>query len=72
MSYITLKDVTEQAGVSLATASQAIRGVGRISEKTSEHVKQIASQLGYVPVHGQFRCDMHLLKVKQTAKLLAF
>lgn len=49
MSYITLKDVAEQAGVSLATASQAIRGVGRISEKTSEHVKQIASQLGYVP-----------------------
>lgn len=42
-----LKDIAAQAGVSVVTASRAIRGVGRVSEETQEHVRQIAEAMGY-------------------------
>lgn len=44
-----LETVAKQAGVSVATASQVMRGTGRISEKTRKKVLDVAKQLHYVP-----------------------
>lgn len=44
-----LQTVAQLAGVSLATASQVLRGAGRISEETRKKVLQAARQLNYVP-----------------------
>jgi len=44
-----LIDVAQLAGVSVTTASQVIRGTGRISEKTTDKVKRAAEELNYVP-----------------------
>lgn len=43
----TIKDVAAAAEVSVSTASRALNDNPRISEKTRERVKQIATQLGY-------------------------
>ncbi len=45
----TLKTVAEQAGVSLPAVSQAMRGVGRISETTRTKVLKAAEEVGYIP-----------------------
>lgn len=44
-----LETVARRAGVSLSTASQALRGAGRISERTRERVLKAAGELHYVP-----------------------
>lgn len=44
-----LETVAREAGVSVATASQVMRGTGRISEKTRKRVLQTAKRLNYVP-----------------------
>lgn len=46
---ITLKDVARAAGVSVATASQALRNDSNSSRATCARVQQIAKELGYVP-----------------------
>ncbi|NBD39246.1 MAG: LacI family DNA-binding transcriptional regulator [Verrucomicrobia bacterium] len=46
---ITLADVAREAGVSYGTASQAMRGVGEVAEKTAERVRAVAARLGYRP-----------------------
>lgn len=43
----TLRDVARAAGVSLASASYALRGHATVSAATQAHVAAIASQLGY-------------------------
>ena len=48
-SRVTLKDVAETAGVSLATASHALRGNGTVSEETALRVREVASEIGYRP-----------------------
>ncbi|WP_147108179.1 LacI family DNA-binding transcriptional regulator [Nesterenkonia populi] len=45
---VRLKDVAEQAGVSVGTASDALSGRGRITEETRRKVADVASELGYV------------------------
>lgn len=45
----TLANVANQAGVSIATASQVLRGTGRISDTTRNLVKAAAKKLNYVP-----------------------
>lgn len=45
---VTLKDVAAAAGVSVATASQALAGRGRMMATTRQRVQQMASDLGYV------------------------
>jgi LacI family transcriptional regulator len=49
-----LRDVARAAGVSLATASRALSEPALVREDTREHVKSVASMLGYVP-HGAAR-----------------
>lgn len=44
-----LETVAKEAGVSVATASQVIRGTGRISQKTRKKVLDVARKLHYVP-----------------------
>lgn len=44
-----LETVAKAAGVSIATASQVMRGSGRISEKTRKKVLKAAERLNYVP-----------------------
>ncbi len=44
-----LKTVAEEAGVSMATVSQVLRGEGRISEATRRKVLSAAQKVNYVP-----------------------
>lgn len=51
---ITLRDVAEAAGVSIATASRALTGKNRVSKTTVAHVTRVAERLGYrVNVFGR-------------------
>lgn len=45
----TLGTVAKEAGVSIPTVSQVLRGTGRISDKTRDRVLQAAKKLHYVP-----------------------
>ncbi|EIP98442.1 transcriptional regulator [Opitutaceae bacterium TAV1] len=45
----TLRDVAKAAGVSLASASYALRGHPTVSEATRRHVAAVAAQAGYRP-----------------------
>lgn len=46
---IGLTDVAKAAGVSVSTASRALRGEGRVSQDTVSLVRKTADRLGYVP-----------------------
>ncbi len=46
---ITIKDVAKQAGVSVATVSRALNGLGGIGEETRTHVLQVCEEMAYVP-----------------------
>ncbi|WP_211370662.1 LacI family DNA-binding transcriptional regulator [Nonomuraea turkmeniaca] len=46
---VTILTVAREAGVSKTTASDALRGSGRVSEATRAAVAQVAERLGYVP-----------------------
>jgi len=47
---VTLRDVAEQAGVSIMTVSNVINGNrARVSPETIDRVRRIAAELGYVP-----------------------
>ncbi|GAA5025624.1 LacI family DNA-binding transcriptional regulator [Microbacterium fluvii] len=45
---VTLQDVADRAGVSRATASLALRGLGRMSDETRERIRRAADDLDYV------------------------
>lgn len=45
---VTLKDVAEAAGVSISTASRALRGKA-VAPKTRARVEKVAQQLGFSP-----------------------
>ncbi|WP_336631468.1 MULTISPECIES: LacI family DNA-binding transcriptional regulator [unclassified Microbacterium] len=47
-----IADVAARAGVSKATASRALSGVGYVSEATKGRVRRAAEELGYVPSAG--------------------
>lgn len=46
---VTLQDVADAAGVSIATASRALTGKNRVSKETAAHVGRVAARLGYRP-----------------------
>lgn len=50
----TIKDVAEQAGVSVASVSRAMNGTSGISPETRDHILRIARKLNYTP-HGAAR-----------------
>ncbi|HEU5485393.1 MAG TPA: LacI family DNA-binding transcriptional regulator [Microlunatus sp.] len=45
---VRLSEVAEAAGVSIATASRSLRGLGGVSDTVAERVRGIAEELGYV------------------------
>ena len=46
---ITLKDIAEAVGKSVAAVSRALNNHDDISEETREHIKRVARELGYAP-----------------------
>jgi DNA-binding LacI/PurR family transcriptional regulator len=49
---VTIRDVAAASGVSLMAVSKVLHGRGagvRVSEKTAEHIRKVAEQLGYRP-----------------------
>ena len=44
-----MRDVAKRAGVSPMTVSRALKGTGKVSEKTREHVLSIVREMGYLP-----------------------
>ncbi len=49
MGYIRLKDIAEKAHVSINTVSRALKGKNDIGKETTELVRKIADELGYIP-----------------------
>lgn len=49
LKKVTIKDIAKKAGVSVATVSRALNGLGGISEETREYVLGICEQMAYVP-----------------------
>ncbi len=45
----TLRSIAHLAGVSITTVSDALNGVGRLSDEVRERVSAIAREVGYVP-----------------------
>ncbi|MCC6755569.1 MAG: helix-turn-helix domain-containing protein, partial [Solirubrobacterales bacterium] len=43
----SLQHIADKAGVSVATASLALRDKGRISQDTRRRIKQLAEECGY-------------------------
>src|SRR2546423_11172331 len=46
-SRLTIRDIAELAGVSIATVSRAVNGRGDVSEETRAMVRRIAREHGY-------------------------
>lgn len=46
---VGIKEVAEEAGVSLTTVSHSLNGKGRVHERTRRHVQEVAARLGYKP-----------------------
>lgn len=44
---LTIRDVAQAAGVSTATVSRALRGLGNVDPATAEHVRRVADRLDY-------------------------
>ncbi len=49
MTRITIRDVAREAGVSIATVSNALNGSDVVQPKTREHVLEAAKRLNYIP-----------------------
>lgn len=50
---VTLKDIAEQCGVTVATVSRALQNPARHSKETTARVVQAAAELGYDPLYHQ-------------------
>lgn len=46
---VTIKDVAQRAGVSHPTVSRALRGDSSVAPATTDRIRQIAHELGYIP-----------------------
>ncbi len=49
MNNTTLKEIASQLGISITTASKALKGYSDVSEKTRKAVVELANQLNYTP-----------------------
>ena len=49
---IRLKDIAEQAGVSVMTVSKALRDEPDVAASTKSRIRTLADQAGYVPNHA--------------------
>lgn len=53
MMSVTIQDIAEAAGVSIATVSRALRGVGKRQTAAQQRILQISRELGYGRVKGK-------------------
>lgn len=44
---VTIRDVAQEAGVSISTVSRAFARPGRVSAATARHIREVADRLGY-------------------------
>ncbi|WP_242121062.1 LacI family DNA-binding transcriptional regulator [Aestuariivivens sediminicola] len=49
MKPVTLKDIARQLGISITTASKALKNYPDVSDKTKRKVRELAEELNYVP-----------------------
>lgn len=49
MAVVTIREVAEEAGVSVATVSRALRGLPSVAPATRAKVEEVAQRLDYVP-----------------------
>lgn len=49
MKKVTLKDIAQKTGYTANTVSRALKGKKDISEKTRNHINNIANKMGYIP-----------------------
>lgn len=49
MTTVTIREVAEAAGVSVATVSRALRGLPSVAPATREKVERVAAELDYLP-----------------------
>jgi len=49
MAKITIKDIAREAGVSIATVSNALNDVDVLKPETKQHVLEVAERLHYIP-----------------------
>lgn len=49
MSQLTIKDIARKAGVSTATVSRVINGIGNVNEEMKVRVQEVISQSGFKP-----------------------
>ena len=45
----TLKDISAELGLSVATVSRALNGFPEVSQRTRNRVQEVADRLGYKP-----------------------
>lgn len=58
---VSMKDISEKCGVSVATVSKALNDHSDIGKSTKEHIKQVAKEMGYFP-----NSSARALKTKRT------
>ncbi|MDD3334555.1 MAG: LacI family DNA-binding transcriptional regulator [Eubacteriales bacterium] len=46
---VTLREISEKCGCSVATVSKALNGMPDISEATTSHICSVAAEMGYMP-----------------------
>lgn len=46
---VTIKMIAKKCGYSLATVSKALNGASDISKETTEYIRKVANELGYMP-----------------------
>ena len=46
---VSMKDISLRCGVSVATVSKAINGHNDIGERTAQHIRNVAKEMGYLP-----------------------
>lgn len=66
MRATTMQDIAERCGVSKVTVSRALRGdLTFVSYETARRIKEVASELGYDPLHNQAARKLALRKAGQ-------
>ena len=50
VTFMTIYDISEKAGVSIATVSRVLNGSTSVSEKTRQKVLEVMSRYGYTGV----------------------
>ncbi len=63
---ITIKDIAQEAGVSVATVSYVLNGTGKVSPEMTENIKKIVAKYNYTPRTKKNA----LLKQESTKKIM--